>query len=95
MFSNCRDFGTIGENELSAASLALASIDHVLILGRGGAMKNNSPLACSMPVLFWLLLTSISPAEEDGLNDIVMRAGMGWSSGLRNKRWRWYEPDST
>ena len=30
----CRDFGTIGEGELLAASLALASIDHVLILGK-------------------------------------------------------------
>ena len=30
----CRDFGTVRESELLAASLALVSIDHVLILGK-------------------------------------------------------------
>ncbi|GAX72842.1 hypothetical protein CEUSTIGMA_g297.t1 [Chlamydomonas eustigma] len=58
-FMHCRDFGTLGEPELLAASLALSSIDHVLVLG------------------------------QDDLNDVVMKAGMGWSSGLRSKRWRW------
>ena len=55
-----RDAGTLGERELLAASLALASIDNVLLLG------------------------------EDGLNDVAMRAGMGWHSSLSSKRWRWY-----
>ena len=54
-----RDLGSIGEGELLAASLALASIDHVLVLG------------------------------EDALNDVTMRAGMGWAGGLRTNRGRW------
>ena len=54
-----RDFGTIGEDELLAASLSLASIDHILILG------------------------------ENELNDVAMRAGMGWKGALSSKRWRW------
>ncbi|GAX72840.1 hypothetical protein CEUSTIGMA_g295.t1 [Chlamydomonas eustigma] len=58
-YMHCRDFGTLGEPELLAASLALSSIDHVMVLG------------------------------QDDLNDVVMKAGMGWSSGLRSKRWRW------
>ena len=56
----CRDAGTLGEGELLAASLALASIDNVLLLG------------------------------EDGLNDVAMRAGMGWRSSFSSKRWRWW-----
>lgn len=56
---NCREFGSIGESELLAASLALSSIDHILIMG------------------------------EDGLNDVAMRAGMGWPNSLRSKRYRW------
>ncbi|GAX82425.1 hypothetical protein CEUSTIGMA_g9853.t1 [Chlamydomonas eustigma] len=62
-FLHCRDFGTIGEPELLAASFALTSIDHVLVLG------------------------------YDDLNDVAMRAGMGWSAGLRSKRWRWSGKD--
>ena len=30
---HCRDFGTLGEAELLSASLALSSLDHVLVLG--------------------------------------------------------------
>ncbi|GAX75455.1 hypothetical protein CEUSTIGMA_g2898.t1 [Chlamydomonas eustigma] len=56
---HCREFGTIGESELLTASLALSSMDHILILG-----------------------------DEDH-GDVVMRAGMGWKSALRGKRWRW------
>ena len=55
----CRDYGTLGEDDLLAASLALLSIDHVLVLG------------------------------QDQLNDIAMKAGMGWTKSLRNKHYRW------
>ena len=54
-----REFGTLGERELLAASLALSSIDNILVLG------------------------------EDRLNDVTLRAGMGWKGGLGSKRWRW------
>ena len=54
-----REFGTLGERGLLAASLALSSIDNVLVLG------------------------------EDALNDVTLRAGMGWKGGLGSKRWRW------
>ena len=54
-----RDFGTIGEDEIHDASLALASLDHILVLG------------------------------DDNLNDITMKAGMGWKGSLRSKHWRW------
>ena len=56
---SCRDFGTLGEPELLSATLALSTIDHIIVLG------------------------------EDGLNDVIMRAGMGWARTLRNKHWRW------
>ena len=55
----CKDYGELGENDLLAASLALLSIDHVLVLG------------------------------QDDLNDVVMKAGMGWTNSLRNKHYRW------
>ncbi|GAX73272.1 hypothetical protein CEUSTIGMA_g726.t1 [Chlamydomonas eustigma] len=58
-FMHCRDFGSLGEEELMAAALTLMTLDHVLVLG------------------------------EDNLNDVVMRAGMGWAAGLASKRWRW------
>lgn len=58
-FISHRDFGTLGETELLSATLALSTIDHILVLG------------------------------EDGLNDVIMRAGMGWTRTLRNKHWRW------
>lgn len=54
-----RPFGSLGDKELKAASLALASIDNIFILG------------------------------QNDLNDVVMRAGMGWEGSLGSKRWRW------
>ena len=54
-----RPFGSLGYKDLAAASLALTSIDHILLLG------------------------------HNGLNDVAMRAGMGWEGSLRDKRWRW------
>ena len=56
---HCLDAGSLGEAELLAGSLALASVDHVMVLG------------------------------EDGMNDVAMRAGLGWNSSLRSKKWRW------
>ena len=55
----CKDYGALGEADLLAASVALMSIDHILVLG-----------------------------QED-LNDVAMRAGMGWPRTLRNKHYRW------
>lgn len=59
LYAACRDFGSIGEEELLSASLALASIDHVLLM------------------------------EKAGLNDLVMRAGLGWNHSLGAVHWRW------
>ena len=55
----CRPFGSLGDEDLQAASLALASIDNVLLLG------------------------------QDDINDVSLKAGLGWRAGLRSKRWRW------
>ena len=52
-------FGSLGTPELNAASLTLASLDHVMVL------------------------------EEGGLNQVVMKAGMGWNQTLSDKHWRW------
>jgi hypothetical protein len=79
--------------ELLAASLALSSIDYVLILGEWGNTEGSVDMK---PFLFvsnklmgiCLCCALLRPGEDD-LNDVVMRAGMGWEGSLRSKRWRW------